>query len=480
MWSRMPNFSKSVNRVLFLMCVIATGALAGAFVWAFFFLMEKGIAFFWSTLPAIIGRAADAFFPGLADGPFGFLPFPLIVCVGGGLVIGFFDKKTGARPEELTVVMGKVKRDGRYSYKGMGKLSIAALLPLLFGGSIGPEAGLTGVIAGLCTWVGDRMRRFGEDFRALTTVGTQAALTALFTAPLYGFVAPLAGTADAPREGKGDDGDMSIQVPRAKKTFIYLCAIVGALGAFFLLGDMFGGGMGLPRFSGMEVGALEAALVVPLALAGCAAGWAFHASSWASEKLADRMGERPVAKAVLAGLVLAVCGMALPYTMFAGEAQMEPLMEGYLAIPAAVLIATGLVKAALTPFCIKMGWRGGHFFPLIFAGVSLGYGFALITGADPVACVAACSAACMGAVMRQPVMAALLLVMCFPVKGVIVMIATAAIGAAIPLPRAIAPARPQEKGDAESEHGAASGLEAADGAASEGSSPDSPCGKARA
>ena len=82
--------------------------------------------------------------------------------------------------------------------------------------------------------------------------------------------------------------------------------------------------------------------------------------------------------------------------------------------------------------------------------------------------------------MRQPVMAALLLVMCFPVKGVIVMIATAAIGAAIPLPRAIAPARPQEKGDAESEHGAASGLEAADGAASEGSSPDSPCGKARA
>ena len=45
--------------------------------------------------------------------------------------------------------------------------------------------------------------------------------------------------------------------------------------------------------------------------------------------------------------------------------------------------------------------------------------------------------------MRQPVMTALLLIMCFPVKGVVVTIAAAAIGAAIPLPKAIAPSKPQ-------------------------------------
>lgn len=432
----MPNLAKPLNRVLFLLCTVVTGAVAGAFVWAFFFLMNQGISLLWDTLPRMIGAAAAAFLPSLATGPFGFLPYPLLMCVVGGLLIGYFDKKTGARPEELNVVMGKVKRDGRYSYDGIGKLSLAALLPLVFGGSIGPEAGLTGVIAGLCTWVGDRMKRFGADFRALTTIGTQAALTALFTAPLYGFVAPLAGTADAAPKGTGD---IELRLPKAQKTFVYLCAIVGALGAFLLLGDLFGGGMGLPRFSAMEVGAREAALVIPLALAGCAAGWAFHAAGRASASLSRRMGERPVAKAVLAGVVLAACGMVLPYTLFAGESQTHMLMESYVAIPAAVLIATGFVKAAVTPFVIKMGWRGGHFFPLIFAGVSLGYGFALVTGADAITCVATCTAACMGAVMRQPVMAALLLIMCFPVKGVVVMIAAAAIGAAIPLPRVIAP-----------------------------------------
>ena len=81
---------------------------------------------------------------------------------------------------------------------------------------------------------------------------------------------------------------------------------------------------------------------------------------------------------------------------------------------------------------------------MIFSGIALGYGFAQISGADAVFCVAACTSALMGAVMRQPLMAALLLVMCFPLKGVIVMLAAAAIGAAIPLPRALSP---QKTGD---------------------------------
>ena len=431
----MPDLAKPVNRVYFLLCVVATGAIAGAFVWLFFFLMDKGIGLIWSAVPQAACARIEAAFPDFTLGPVLPALYTLALCLVGGLLIGLFDKKTGARPEELTAVMAKVKAQGRYSYDGIGKLSIAALLPLVFGGSIGPEAGLTGVIAGLCTWVGDRMRRFGAEFRALTVVGTQAALTALFTAPLYGFVAPLAGTADVPRTATGD---VELTLPKAQKTFVYLCAIVGALGTFLLLGDAFGGGSGLPRFTDIAVGAHEALLVIPLALAGTACGWAFHASSWASKHAASAIGERPVAKSLVAGLALGVCGIALPYTMFAGEAQIHELMGSYLAIPAGVLIATGFVKAALTPACINLGWRGGHFFPLIFAGVSVGYGFALLTGADAVACVAVCTAACMGAVMRQPLMAALLLVMCFPLRGVLVMIAAAAIGAAIPLPRAFA------------------------------------------
>lgn len=429
----MGTLAKPFNRILFLLCVLFTGAAAGSFVWLFFFAMGKGIALIWETLPALLADACAEAAPALAAGPFGFLPYPFIVCLLGGLAIGIYEKKTSIRTEELNEVMAAVKKTGRYEYGNLGKLSLSALLPLLFGGSIGPEAGLTGVIAGLCTWVGDRMRRFGADFRALTLLGTQAALTALFTAPIYGFVAPLTGSA----EGTGEYD--SVKLPKAQKAVVYGCAIAGALVAFMALGQLLGGGMGMPRFEAAEVGATEIAWLVPLALAGTAAGWLFHASNAGTAALSAKLGEAPIAKALIAGLILAVCGSFLPYTLFAGEEQANLLMQRYAALPAGVLIVTAFVKAAVTPACINLGWRGGHFFPIIFAGVSLGYGFALISGANDVFCVACCTASVLGAVMRQPIMVVLLLFMCFPPKGVAAMLCAAVIGSAIPLPKALQP-----------------------------------------
>lgn len=427
------KLAKSTNRALFLVCVLATGALAGAFVRAFFFLMDWGLSFVWDKLPHMLGAVVAGFAPWMARGPFGFVAYPLIVCLVGGLVIGLYDKHVGFAPEDLNGVMAKVKANGRYEYDHLGKRSLAALLPLLFGASVGPEAGLTGVIAGLCTWVGDRMRRFGADFRAMTLVGTQAALTALFTAPLYGFAAPLAGTSD----GKTPSGEVDITLPKAQKTIVYLCAIAGALAAFVGLGEFLGAEGGLPRFDAANIGSREVAWLIPLAFAGCACGWVFHASDAATSALGAKLGGHAVGKSLAAGLVLGVCGVFLPYTMFAGEAQSNMLMQGYAAIPWVVLVATAFVKAAVTPLCINLGWRGGHFFPVIFSGVSLGYGFALLSGADPVFCVACCTASLMGAVMRQPVMAALLLMMCFPLKGIVAMLVCAVIGAGIPLPAAL-------------------------------------------
>ena len=239
----MGLLAKPLNRVLFLACVLVTGALAGAFVWAFFFCMDIGIEFAWHTLPEALGAAVGGALPGMQPGRFGVLAWPLVMCVGGGLVIGLYEKHVGFAPEELNSVMARVKSEGRYPYDHLGKRSIAALLPLLFGGSVGPEAGLTGVIAGLCTWVGDRMRRFGSDFRAMTMVGTQAALTAVFTAPLYGFAAPLAGTSDGrATAGAGVGDEVEIVLPKAQKAVVYLCAVAGALAAFVGLGQVFGGG----------------------------------------------------------------------------------------------------------------------------------------------------------------------------------------------------------------------------------------------
>ena len=107
---------------------------------------------------------------------------------------------------------------------------------------------------------------------------------------------------------------------------------------------------------------------------------------------------------------------------------------------AAILLATGLLKILITAMCVNMGWRGGHFFPVIFAGISIGYGAALLTGADPVFCLCVVTAALVGGVMRRPVIAVLLLFLCFPLMAAIPMVLAAFVGSHIPLPSWVAEA----------------------------------------
>lgn len=195
-----------------------------------------------------------------------------------------------------------------------------------------------------------------------------------------------------------------------------------------------GGGMGMPRFESAEVGSLELVWLIPLALVGTVCGWLYFVSEHASEALAHAMGEHPVVKAMLAGLALAICGTVLPYTMFAGETQADVLMETYLTIPAGVLIATGLVKAMLTPALINLGWRGGHFFPVIFSGVS--WATALPSSPAPIRSFASPSARprrwaryASAGHGRGPA------AYVFPTQGIVCMIIAAAIAAGIPLPK---------------------------------------------
>ena len=203
-----------------------------------------------------------------------------------------------------------------------------------------------------------------------------------------------------------------------QKWAIYAAAVGGAFGAFLLLTRMFGGGLSLPRYTDISFGKEELIWAVPLILVGAVAGWLFRIFDAVFSRISELAGDRPVAKAVTAGVILGLCGMALPFVMFSGEVQADELNATWAALSAAVLVATGFVKIAATALCVNMGWRGGHFFPTVFAGISIGYGMASVLGIDPVFCVCAVTAAVVGGVVRRPLMAVLLLFLCFPLHSV--------------------------------------------------------------
>ena len=109
------------------------GAFAGAFCWAFFFLMNKGIELLWSTLPQCLGIDTTQAINGI-----GFWWWPLPICLAGALIVGLLQKQSPGLPNEMDEVMAEVKKTSRYEYGKLPQCFACALVPLLFGASIGP------------------------------------------------------------------------------------------------------------------------------------------------------------------------------------------------------------------------------------------------------------------------------------------------------------------------------------------------------
>ena len=143
------------------------GLAGGGIIWSLLQIMQIGIGFVWSALPGALGVTASLPLT---------LVYNLVVCFIGATLIALVQKQYGRLPDTMEEVLGKVKIRGRYPYDKLHCIAIAALLPLIFGGALGPEAGLTGLVVGLCYWIGDNLKYRNEQVTALAEAAREGGL----------------------------------------------------------------------------------------------------------------------------------------------------------------------------------------------------------------------------------------------------------------------------------------------------------------
>lgn len=290
---KLKKGQKTKNLVLFSLYALLLGFAVGIVVWTILKIMDLGIELIWKWIPAMAGGQTPL--------------YTLCVCLVGGLILGLFQRKYGVLPDTLEQVMGRVKTEGKYPYNNLHIIIIAALLPLVFGASIGPEAGLTGVIVGLCCWVGDHLKDKGIEARELAKAGMAATLTVIFNAPLFGFMNNL----EEPREV--EKRFLSAKELKAAKICVYLAAIIGGLGGIAVLGKFFGGSMGFARFpTGTHGQISDWKWIIVFIGAGILCGVFFSLTSKLSEFIARPLVNNRIALCLTGGVILAVTGTLLP------------------------------------------------------------------------------------------------------------------------------------------------------------------------
>ena len=399
---------KEKNAVLLLVYTTILGGIVGAIIWAFLRLMNIGINFVWD------------FIPGKFDIPL----YTIIVCVVGAFLIGLWRKKFGDYPEELHTVLCKVKKTGGYPYNKLFIILGSALFPLILGASVGPEAGLAGVIAGLCTWIGDKLKKYIYQVEELNVLGISATLGTIFKSPMFGFVAPL-------------EDEKKVTIPKNLKVILYLLAALASYGCFVLLGKILGSGSGIYSYAFEKMKILDVAYIIPLALIGVLGGILYMASYKVARIISERFEKYTITKAVVGGVFLGVIGTVLPLTMFSGEHQMGEIVRKGSEIGITMLIVVALAKIVLTTICIESGLKGGHFFPIIFAGICLGYAFGMMFGVNVIFAMAVVTTAVVGYTLKKPIATVLLLMIVFPWQLLLVLMAVALLSKLIPIPKVI-------------------------------------------
>lgn len=392
---------------LYIFCGVI-GFTAGAVIWCFLKVVSEGTKFLWEWLPA------------RADLPY----YTVLLCTAGGLLIGLFRKAAGDYPEDLETVFAKYKQNRTYEYNKMPVLLVAAMLPLLMGCSIGPEAGLTGVIVGLCCWAGDNLKFAKNNARAYSQVGMAVSLSVLFRAPLFGVFAV---------EEENENAQIG-ELTRTSKLIVYGLAVAAGTGCYLLLTGLFGVAMeGFPSFASAEPEGSDFAMLVVYILIGCVMA-AFYELTHRGLHMAARKIPA-VASETIAGFCLGAVGLAVPLIMFSGEEQMGELMTDYGNYLPLALIGIAFLKILMTNLCIQMGLKGGHFFPVIFAGVCMGYGLAMLvfpeSGDHVVFAAAMVTAALLGGTMKKPLAVTMLLLICFPVRFAVWIFLAAAVSAKV-------------------------------------------------
>lgn len=399
---------KIKETTLMTLLVALLGGTIGGITWGLLFIMNLGINFLWTDLRNAVDLTL----------------YPVMVCAVGGLLIGLWEQRFGPYPREMAEILKDVKQGERIPYNNLHIIGIAALLPLIFGGSLGPEAGLTGVIVGLCFWFSNRLKFIFQEIAELPQIGMAATIGVIFGAPLFAFVNQI------------EDESKPALIPKNIKILMYFVAILSGYGVLTVLQNFFGGRLGLGHFPAIEkITAAEWAAAIPLAVVGVAAGMLYFLFMKMTKMAVKPLAHKIVIRGILGGVILGGVGIFLPYTMFSGEHEMVEVINSWPTMGFAVLLLTGIVKLLMGNICHEMGWRGGNIFPTIFSGVSIGYACALLLPIDPIFCVAVVTAALTATVMRKPLAVILLLLICFPINGIIPMTIGAVIGGAVPVPQ---------------------------------------------
>ncbi|BDG59864.1 chloride channel protein [Caldinitratiruptor microaerophilus] len=332
--------------------VAGTGVLAAALTQAFDEAIQWLYRFDFGTLPAFLS----------ARGWPGWLPYVGVPALMGVVVAALkalvpAENKGHAIPE---VIVALLRREGRIPLRSTVLKTLAAVVTLGSGGSLGREGPVVLLGGGAGSAVGQALRLPGEWVKVLVAAGAGAAIATAFHAPITGAFFAL-------------EIILTQFTARAFALVALASVTAGAVARFIMAAPPFP----IPAYRLHSAGEVVAyvglgLLVAPLALLY------IRALHGAEERVARVRRVPAWAKAALGGVLFGLIGLAVPGTLGPGYEVIVAALAGGLPLATLLVLLAG--KLATCSITLGSGWSGGVFAPAMYLGAMAGGAYGTVLG----------------------------------------------------------------------------------------------------
>lgn len=361
--------------------IILCGIFIGLISWSFLFIINTILHFLW------LGQEIKG---GILYHHL--LLIPLFI-ISISMFLAYTYTKFTIIPKPGIMYAKEYQEYKRVKYRDFFKIYFLAMLPIIIGASVGPEAALIGLLFMMSSFISDVTKAFESKFKVkLIKVKREKFKENLLHNKLY----------------------------LLKIILLYSSSASSML--FLLNKDKF------PPFN-LKLMPLtinfgdtlitKGLFVVIAASTFLTVGYYFGKFYHYSEKLIAKLFaylQNIYLKMLISSCLLTFFALFLPILILSGEGTLHILSEQTILKPAFLLIILAFLKIIITHICLNGNLKGGHIFPIIFSAFLLGSGIGLLLNIDLTLAIASVTVGTTLSIFSSWLGIFLLLALFFPFK----------------------------------------------------------------